>query len=68
MNNGIVNKIILLVSLIALGACAGTGTQPAANIADKPILSATEAQSMISVSVRTLPPALSYEKIVAEND
>lgn len=68
MNNGIVNKIILLVLIFTLGGCAGTGTPSAASNVEKPILSAAEAQSMISVSVRTLPPPVSHEKVVAAND
>jgi len=72
MHKGIVNKIILLLSIIALGGCAAGGTPLAVNAEDKPILSAAEAQSMIRVSVRTLPPPagkdIGNETIVAAID
>jgi len=61
MHKGIVNKIILLLSIIALGGCAASGTPLAVNADDKPILSAAEAQSMIRVTVRTLPPPVGHE-------
>jgi hypothetical protein len=72
MKNGIISKIVLLVFLIALGGCAASGTPLTDNIEDQPILSAAEAQSMIRVTVRTLPPpagqTIGNETIVAAID
>ena len=72
MNKGIGTKIILLLTIIVLGGCASGGTPLPVNSDDKPILSAAEAQSMIRVSVRTLPPPagkdIGNETIVAAID
>jgi len=61
MQKGIVNKIILLMSIAILGGCAASATPRTTNTAHKPILSAAEAQAMIRVSVRTLPPPAGQE-------
>ena len=68
MNKGIVKQIMMLGIFVALSGCASTGAPFAANSEGKPILSAAEAQSMIRVSVRTLPPPAYPETTVAAND
>ena len=54
MNKGIVRIISVLAVLAVLAGCSSIATQRAANVSDKPILSAAEAQSMIRVTVRTI--------------
>jgi len=63
MNTGGVNIIIVAAVLLALGGCA---TTPPGYSAGNPILSATDAKSMISIEVRELEP-LPVEKAVVSN-
>jgi len=53
MNKGIVNKIMVLVAIFALGGCSSIATQSTGQNRERPILSAAEAQSMIRVTVTT---------------
>ena len=53
MNKVIVSKIMVLVALSALAGCSNTPAQPAT---EGGILSATELQSMIEVTVTQLDP------------
>lgn len=68
MNAKKISKIIVLTSLFGLGGCAGTEQLQSEYRSQQPILSATEAQSMIQVSVRVLPPPVEQETMVAKND
>jgi len=54
MNKGTANIIAVLAALLALGACGTTQQQPYTG--DRPIFSASDAKSMISVEVRVLEP------------
>lgn len=63
MNTGKVNIIFAVAALMVLGGCA-TGTS--GYDAGKPILSAADASSMISVEVRELEE-LPVENAVASN-
>jgi hypothetical protein len=59
MSKEFVRKIILLATLAALtalGGCAATGPGAAAAEAGKPLLSAADAGSMISVEIRPVEP------------
>ena len=70
MNTKIISKIIMLLAVVVMTGCAGTEVQRVVEVEDRPILSATEAQSMIRVSVRTLPPTPVEDPktIIAAND
>lgn len=61
MNTGKVNIILIVTAFLALGGCA---TGPASYTKDAPILSAADANSMISVEVRELEP-LPVERAIA---
>ena len=63
MNTGRVNIIIVAAALLALGGCA---TTPSGYSAGNPILSASDAKSMVSVEVRELEP-IPVENAVASN-
>lgn len=64
MNNGIVKGIIVLAALTALSGCSRTAMQRSDASADRPILSAAEAQATIRVSVK-LPESIAAEQTVA---
>ena len=68
MKKRIISKIMVLSAILGLGGCATSEPMQSVNNDQQPILSATEAQSMIQVSVRTLPPAAEHEQIVAAID
>jgi len=68
MNTKVIIKIMALSVIFGLSACASTEPMQAADSGQTPIFSATEAQSMIRVSVRTLPQSTAHESIVASLD
>ena len=68
MNKGIVKKISILGLAVAISGCSGMATQHAAERMDQPILSASEAQSMIRVTVRPPVAVTDQDTIVAAND
>ena len=63
MNTGRLNIIFVVAAVMALGGCA---TGPSGHKAGNPILSAADAQSMISVEVKELE-SLPVENAVASN-
>ena len=65
MNKGIVKLISILAALVVVSGCSNMAPQSSA---DRPILSAAEAQAQIKVTVRALAPAIEQETIVAAND
>ena len=65
MNTKTNSKIIVLSAIMGLGGCATSEPIQSIYADQQPILSATEAQSMIRVSVRTLPHPDVVESIVA---
>ncbi len=68
MNTGIVNIILVLMALFAVSGCATTSDQTVAYTADRPILSAAEANSMIRVEFRALEPTSAGPTVVASAD
>lgn len=62
------NKIIALGVLLAAGGCSSIATQNEHVAAERPILSAADAQAMIQVTVTILPPIDAAESIVAAAD
>ena len=68
MNKGNVRKIIFLAALLAAGGCSSVPAQSGFESIGRPILSAKEAQSMITVTVTTPPPAPENEELVAATD
>ena len=71
MNSKKLNIIAILAALSALAGCSTTHIAGYSH--DKPIMSAADARSMISVEVRKLEPlpvepALSEEELVAAAD
>ena len=65
MNKGIVTLISILAALIVVSGCSNMAPQSSA---DRPILSAAQAQAQIKVSVRTLAPITDTDSILAAND
>jgi len=75
MNRKLTNKIIVLSAISVLTGCSSIQTQPTKVAANRPILSAAQAQSMIRVTVTSLAPIENpeltdqeAEAIVATND
>ena len=62
MNTGRVNILLVVAALLALSGCA---TEPSGYNAGNPILSAADANSMISVEMRELEPILADEAVAA---
>ena len=65
MNKEKLSKIIVLAVVAALAGCSNIPAQPAT---DGGILSSSELESMIQVTVTKLPPAEKEEHIVAAID
>lgn len=68
MNKGHVRKIIMLAALLATGGCSSVPPQSSLEATGRPILSAEEAQSMIKVTVTSLPRAKERDELVAATD
>lgn len=68
MNRDIVKLISILAATIWLAGCGAMAPNSAADNNARPILSAAEAQTQIRVTVRTLPPAIVEDTLVAAND
>lgn len=68
MNNGNVRKIIILAALLATGGCSSVPMQNGYQATGRPILSAEDAQSMIHVTVTSVPADKDSEALVAAND
>jgi len=54
--------------LLAAGGCSNVPAQTGFGPAGTPILSAEDGQSMITVTVTTLPPAPENDELVAATD
>ena len=65
MNNGIIKKISILAAVLAISGCSIVAPN---NAAERPILSAAEAQAQIRVTVRPLAPIADPDTVVAAND
>ncbi|MGI9232362.1 MAG: hypothetical protein ACR2RD_01915 [Woeseiaceae bacterium] len=68
MTKGIVKIIVVLLVLLASSGCSTTNPQRSVSPYERPILSATEARSMIRVEVRTLEPIPAEEAVAALTD
>ncbi len=68
MNKGIISKISVLVAIVALSGCSSLGPRSGANIENRPILSAAEAEAQVHVTVRPVAPAVDDESLVAAVD
>ena len=65
MNKRILNISAALLVLLAAGGCSTTTVEQLGYGYDKPILSAADATSMISVEVRELEPIMVDDSVVA---
>ena len=68
MNKENVRKIIMLAALLAAGGCGSIPAQSGLESTGRPILSAEEAQSMIKITVTTLPSEEQNDDLIAAND
>ena len=68
MKQGIVNIILVLAVLSALGGCSTTSVEQFDSACDQPILSAAEVGAMIRVEVRTLEPLSAEPALLARTD
>lgn len=68
MNIDNVRKIIILTALLAAGGCSSVPAQSSYKATGQPILSAADAESMISVTVTSLAPVEDSEELVAAID
>lgn len=68
MNKGIVNIITVLMTIFVLSGCSTVSVQQLSEKYDRPILSAAEAHSMISVTVTPLDPVVVEQTVAALAD
>ncbi|MGI9233399.1 MAG: hypothetical protein ACR2RD_07185 [Woeseiaceae bacterium] len=68
MNKGKVNIITVLMTIFVLTGCSTISAQQLSEKYDRPILSASEAKSMISVEVKPLAPAIGEHTVAALTD
>lgn len=67
MKTGKVNIMIVATLLLALTGCSTVPAQQLSEKYDRPILSAAEARSMISVEVTLLEPMPEAQTVLASN-
>lgn len=67
MENLNVSKIMLLAVFLGAGGCSSVPLQSGFEAEQRPILSAEQAETMIQVTVTTLPSAETQSTIVAAN-
>ncbi|MGI9238192.1 MAG: hypothetical protein ACR2QZ_12390 [Woeseiaceae bacterium] len=68
MNKGKVNIITVLMTIFVLSGCSTISAQQLSEKYNRPILSAAEAKSMISVEVKPLEPVIAEHTVAALTD
>jgi hypothetical protein len=68
MNKGNVRKIMFLAALLAAGGCSSVPVQSGFKPTGRPILSAEDALSMITVTVTSVAPAEESDELIAAVD